>query len=258
MLNITAEDLQQENQLNCLIVEDEAQNAESLKRMLKYICPEVKVVAETGSISETMAILEATDLNLDMVFLDVFLSDGMAFEAIPQIKEKNLDIVFCTGYNDYTLKAFELDAAHYLMKPIDPDALKDSVERVKVRRAFRSQSKEKNPDPGKKLIIGSSDGTYIFDHDELTHCEGDNNYTDIWLSTGKKIKVAQTLKKIAEQLELRPQFYRVHRSHIININFMTKLTAKDGFQVVMKNGDSIPVSRRRIKDFRDYLRDWKG
>lgn len=258
MLNITAEEVQSQNQLNCLIVEDEPQNVANLKRMLKWTCPEVNVVADTGSISGTIDFLESTKLNLDLVFLDVFLSDGMVFQAVPHIKKKNLDIVFCTGYNDYPLKAFELDAAHYLMKPIDPDALKDSVERVKVRRALRSQSKEKNPDPGKKLIIGNSDGTYVFDHNEITHCDSDDNCTILWLVSGKKILVTKTLKVIENQLKMHKQFYKVHRSHIININFMAKLTGRDGQQVVMKDGKTIPVSRRRIKDFRDYLGDWKG
>ena len=253
MLNLTSEHLQQKNQLNCLIVEDEAQNVASLKKLLKYTCPEVNVVADAGSVSKTKDLLESSELDLDMVFLDVFLSDGLAFEAIPKIKERNLDIVFCTGYNDYTLKAFELDAAHYLMKPIDPDALKDSVERVKVRRAFRTQSKEDNPDPGKKLIIGSQEGTFVFDHDEIIHCSGDNNYSDIWLTSGKKIKVAKTLKKIVDQLEPRRQFFKIHRSFIINLDFMEKLISQDGFYVVLKNGKTLPVSRRRIKDFRNYL-----
>ena len=254
MQTYTRENLMADNALRCLIVEDEANQSNYLKRLLEKTCPEVKVMAEARSVQDTIRLLKKSEYQFDVVFLDIHLSDGLAFEVIPDIKEQDIDFVFCTAYLEHSIEAWKVNATHYLLKPIEPDLLRESIDRVIAQRLAKSFSEEPAD-----TILSVRDNTkiYFIPHREINYCRGDNSYTEIHLINGKKITISKTLKYIVELLPTNQQFYRIHKSHSVNLNKVDFLKTKEPAYVVMKNGERLKVARRRLPKFRNYLNRWK-
>ncbi len=259
MINLKVTTPLPDTQLQCLIVEDQATNLSYLKRILRYTCPEVNVVAESGSIQETLEILHSSGKNLDLAFLDIYLTDGLVFKAIPDIKKNGLEFVFCTAYDEHSMKAWNLNAAHYLTKPVDPESLRESVNRVLMRKAIQPQP-ENDPDALKEtVILSDKNNNFLVKHNEIANCNGENNSTDIWLESNRRITITKTLKTIVNLLPAKAQFYRIHKSHLINLHHLDRLVYKnDAHHVLMKNGKKLPVARRRVKYFKEYLNNWRG
>ena len=164
-------------------------------------------------------------------------------------------MIFVTAYDEYALKAFQLNALDYLMKPIDYELLKNSVERVSQvlnlneenRRLRNLVANMNQADDEKRLAIPLEDKTEFIELKEILHCESDNNYTHFHLTDGRDILVARTLKKF--ELALKDLgFVRVHNSHIVRIKAIKSISRRDGGFLVLSNNRRIPISRNR-KEF---------
>lgn len=239
--------------MKVFIVEDEEHSKKTLTNFLTKYVSEVNLVGTAEMVSE--AIPEINRLKPELVFLDIDLPDGNGFEVLDGINEPLPKVIFVTAYNQYAVKAFQVSAIDYLLKPVDPMLLKNAIQKamhtdvspdeLKTRKeTFQSNRKEGLH----KLALPTQQGIHMVKIEDIIRIEADGNYAKIYLSNGENIFVSKQLKVFESWLE-GLCFFRVHHSHIINLNYLQKYIKGDGGSVIMDNGHEVEVSRRRKDDF---------
>src|SRR5215212_11482890 len=196
--------------LNLLLVDDERPSCELLHMMLRDHCPEVNQIAEAENVDDARRHLEQQIP--DIVFLDVEMPNESGLELLKYINPLKTSVVFVTAYSQYAIPALKAGATDYLLKPVDAEEL------VAITRKV-SQGKVKNQDitsVEQKLIIPHLKGLKIVNTKNTVRLKADNNYTEIYLDDGQKLVVSKPIKDFENKLDSR-LFYRVHKSHIINI-----------------------------------------
>jgi two-component system LytT family response regulator len=242
--------------LKALIVEDEETSRDILKNYLKKYCPNVSVLGEASNIDEALIFIRSNDL--DVVFLDVEMPYGNAFDLIEKVGDVNFETIFVTAYNHYALDALNAHASYYLMKPISIDELikaVDYVSEVKLKEdALQDQiliPKTKNI--AGKITIPQLDGFEILNTNDIMYCKADDNYTEIYLNNNKKKLVSKTLKYFEEALN-HSNFARVHKSYLVNVNEVVKYIKGKGGSVVLSNGKEIIVSASKKAGLLSYFK----
>ena len=239
--------------LNAILVEDEANSREILRNYIAKYCPSVNLLGEASSIKEALVLIGKNDL--DLVFLDVEMPFGNAFDLLDQLPDRTFETVFVTAYDHYAKDALNNHAAYYLTKPINIDELVNAVEYVEgVREKEASLEGEvlstKSNGVEGKLTLPQQDGFQVLNIAEILYCKADDNYTEIYL-LNKKILVSKTLKYFEDALTDYP-FARVHKSFLVNVNEVVKYRKGKGGSVVMSNGKEVMVSASKKKDFLSY------
>ncbi|WP_291963764.1 LytR/AlgR family response regulator transcription factor [Maribacter sp.] len=240
--------------LNAILVEDEANSREILRNYVAKYCPGVNLIGEASSIKEALVLIAKNDL--DLVFLDVEMPFGNAFDLLDQLPDRTFETVFVTAYDHYAKDALNNHAAYYLTKPINIDELINAVEYVEgVREKEASLEGEvlstKSNGVEGKLTLPQQDGFQVLNIAEILYCKADDNYTEIYL-LNKKILVSKTLKYFEDALNDYP-FARVHKSFLVNVNEVVKYRKGKGGSVVMSNGKEVMVSASKKKDFLSYF-----
>jgi len=240
--------------LNAILVEDEANSREILRNYIAKYCPSVNLLGEASSIKEALILIGENDL--DLVFLDVEMPFGNAFDLLDQLPNRTFETVFVTAYDHYAKDALNNHAAYYLTKPINIDELVNAVEYVEgVREKEASLEGEvlstKSNGVEGKLTLPQQDGFQVLNIAEILYCKADDNYTEIYL-LNKKILVSKTLKYFEDALTDYP-FARVHKSFLVNVNEVVKYRKGKGGSVVMSNGKEVMVSASKKKDFLSYF-----
>ena len=241
--------------ISALIVDDEELARKNLEFLLKDDCPSVDVIGTAANAREAKKFVQAN--KIDLMFLDIEMPNGSGFELLESLEDEiNFKIIFITAYHEYALKAFKYSAVDYLLKPINIDELQASI--GKVQPGAGSESKEKisalienmskKGEAMGKIALPSMEGLQFVNLDEIIYCESQDNYTQFFLTDGKRIMVSKTIKHFEELLDPN-SFFRVHQSNIINLKYIDKYVKGEGGYVVMKKGERIPVSRRRKDAF---------
>ncbi|WP_430427782.1 LytR/AlgR family response regulator transcription factor [Maribacter litoralis] len=240
--------------LNAIIVEDEANSREILRNYIAKYCTSINLLGEASSIKEAKILIEAN--KLDLVFLDVEMPFGNAFDLLDQLPDRTFETVFVTAYDHYAKDALNNHAAYYLTKPINIDELINAVvyvENVREKEASLEGevlSTKSNGVEG-KLTLPQQDGFQVLNIAEILYCKADDNYTEIYL-LNKKILVSKTLKYFEDALNDYP-FARVHKSFLVNVNEVVKYRKGKGGSVVMSNGKEVMVSASKKKEFLSYF-----
>ena len=246
--------------INAVIVEDEVNSLNVLKNQLSKYCEGVTVMGEARNIAEGLKILNDPKQNIDVAFLDINLPDGLVFQLLDQLKKISFNIIFVTAYEKFAIKACNYASIGYILKPVDPDNLIEAVGRIKAgkvenieERLDLFRTKYFNPNAYEKIIVSALDGMYFIKIKEIIRCEAEDNYTHIHLVNGDKITASKTIKSFDEMLS-GVNFYRVHKSELINLNYMKKFVKGDGGYLVMEDGREIMVSRRRRPAFMEQMK----
>ncbi len=246
--------------IRAIIVEDEPRGRNNLKNLLAKYCPEVEVVGEAASLSESRKLLSNPELKPDLAFLDISLEDGLVFQLLNDLGRVNFEIIFVTAYDKFAIKACEYSSIGYILKPIDPDELVAAVKRALSRRQYHMDGRLQlfnqmynNPNVFEKLSISAIDGIYFVNIRDIVRFEAEDNYTHIFLSNGEKITASKTIKSYEEMLR-GVNFYRVHKRHVINLNYMRKFVKGEGGYLIMEGGKRIDVSRRRRPAFMEQMK----
>ena len=240
--------------LNAIIVEDEANSREILRNYIAKYCTSINLLGEASSIKEAKILIEAN--KLDLVFLDVEMPFGNAFDLLDQLPDRTFETIFVTAYDHYAKDALNNHAAYYLTKPINIDELINAVvyvENVREKEASLEGevlSTKSNGVEG-KLTLPQQDGFQVLNISEILYCKADDNYTEIYL-LNKKILVSKTLKYFEEALNDYP-FARVHKSFLVNVNEVVKYRKGKGGSVVMSHGKEVMVSASKKKEFLSYF-----
>ena len=248
--------------MRAVIVEDEPSGMKNLQNLLAKYCEQVEIVATAEDVEGAIKMFNNPEVQPDVAFLDINLPDGLIFQVLNQIKEEdeiNFDIVFVTAFDSFTKRACEYACVGYINKPIDPDDLKAAVSRVKAGKTNRIkdridifQGHVNNPNAFGKMSISAVDGIYFVNIKEIVRLEAEDNYTHIYSQDGERMTVAKTIKSYEELLS-GVNFFRVHKRHLINLNYMSKFLKGDS-QVVMDDGIKIEVSRRRRPSFMELMK----
>ena len=252
-----------EKNINAIIIEDEVKGLNNLKNLLKKYCAHVKVIGDAGSIEDGYKLLKEKKDEIQVAFLDINLSDGLVFQLLNRLEKEQAiqyEIIFVTSYDQFAIKACNYSSIGYILKPVDPDALVEAVSRIRIHNNFISQRigmlnanmDNNNPNPYKKYCIYALDGIYFIDIEDILRFEADDNYTHIHMKNGDKMTVSKTIKHFMETFS-GVNFYRVHKSHIVNLNYMRKYKKGDGY-LIMADGKKIVVSRRRSAAFMENLK----
>lgn len=246
-----------ESKIRTIIIEDEHKSLLTLQTLLERYCQEVQVIGTGNSVETGLRVIK--ELEPELVFLDISMPDGDAFDLLNRIVKVNFEIIFITAYNDFALKAFEFSALHYLLKPINYRELEDAVQRyIKIRPSNNLQPRldilnrtlKNNFD---KISLPSNDGLIIVEIQDIIRLEAAGNYSTVFLLSGETIIVTKTLNHFEEILN-GLNFIRIHNTHLINLKYVRKYQRGQGGTVTMNNGTSLAVSRTRKNEFIEGLR----
>lgn len=231
--------------IKSVIVEDELAAREALKSYITKYCPQIELVGEAHNCNEGIKLINA--IKPQLVFLDVEMPFGNAFDVLEGCKDVVFETIFVTAFSEYSLKALNQSAAYYLLKPVSIEELILAVNKVQQQL----QNKEildrnkiivenyRNVKPeSQQIILPTLEGFEVAKIQDIIRLKGNGNFTDIYFTNGSKKMVCRFLKHFDELLD-KP-FIRVHKSHIININFV-KSYNKGGF-VTLTDNTEIEVS----------------
>ena len=242
--------------LTAIIVEDEETSREILKNYLKKYCPNVVVLGEASNVEEALVLIRNNDL--DLVFLDVEMPYGNAFDLLDKVGDVNFETVFVTAYNHYAIEALNAHASYYLMKPISIDELIKAVDYVTEIRTKENALQDevlvpKTNSISGKITIPQLDGFEILNTADILYCKADDNYTEIYLNNNKKKLVSKTLKYFEDALT-ESTFARVHKSYLVNVNEVVKYLKGKGGSVLLSNGKEIMVSASKKAQLLSYFK----
>lgn len=236
--------------IRAIIIEDEKNNRENLAKILSDYCKNVELVAMCSSAIEGRKAIG--ELQPDLVFLDIEMPGGNGFSMLESLEQINFEVIFVTAFDQYGIKAVKFCALDYLLKPIDLLELTQAVDKVEKRLVEKSDnlrmktmlSNHKNKLSSPKIAIPLSDKIEFVEVSSIVRCEGDGNYTNLFLKNGDKIIASKTLKEFDELLS-DYNFLRVHQSHLINLNEVKSYIKTDGGYIKMNDGSSVSISRQR-------------
>lgn len=241
--------------IKAVIVDDETKARNALKNLLGQHCPEIKVIGEGDCVNAGVEIIGS--LSPDVVFLDVQMPDGTGFDLLEQFTDIKFKIIFASAFDKFAIQAFKFSALDYLLKPIEPQKLIEACAKLKDEDRFAEIDKKlevlmSNKNSFEKLALPTMDGIFLIRINEILRCESDNNYTNIFIKGGKKFIVSKTLKEYDEMLTPF-NFFRIHKSHLINLAYLARYKKGEGGYVEMEDGTELEVSRRRKEEFLNAL-----
>ncbi len=250
--------------LTAVIIEDEEKGLENLQRMLAEHCDDVEIVGSADGVESGYELFSDPTLKVDIAFMDINLHDGKVFQLLNRLRPIDFDIIFVTAYDQFAVQACEYASIGYILKPIDPDQLITAVSRINPRRQSRTEERlevmqnyTNHPNAFEKMSIAALDGIHFVKIRAIIRFEAEDNYTHIFLDGGQRITASKTIKAY-EDLLGPFNFYRVHKRHVINLNYMKKFVKGDGGYLIMDDGINIEVSRRRRPAFMEKLRQLQG
>lgn len=245
--------------IRCVLIDDEKNALEMMEWLLKTYCPEVEIAAMCNS--SELGIDAIHKHKPDIVFLDIEMPNMNGFDMLEKFDKLFFDVVFCTAYDQFAIKAFKYSALNYLLKPVDPGELKDTIRRIEEKKSTPSKEqfdlllqtmKQSSKSTPQRIALTTGDGLLFVPTSEIIYCEAESNYTNVVLANGKKILVSKVLKDVDEVLS-GPDFYRVHSSFLININHIKKLVRGDGGYIIMDNDATVSISRTKRQEFMELF-----
>lgn len=244
--------------IKCVIVDDENNCLEMLEWLLKTYAPSVSIAAMCNSAEKGIAAIR--EHRPDVVFLDIEMPRMNGFDMLEKFGKLDFDVVFTTAYDQFAIKAFKYSALHYLLKPVDPEDLAETVRRIEGKRSIPSreqidllfQSVQHRKATPPRIALTTGDGMIFVATQDILYCEAESNYTSVVLSNGRKVVVSRVLKDIDEALS-GPDFFRIHNSFLINLNRIRRFVRGEGGYVVMDNDVAITISRSRRQEFMEMF-----
>ncbi len=243
---------------SCIIVDDESSSRKIMQSFVSKYCPKLEILGEASNIIEAKKLIDQSKPQI--VFLDIEMPHGTAFDLLDQYHSIDFHVVFITAYSQYAIQAFNLASAKYLLKPIDIDQLVDAVEDVCKRIDTQEKSaithvlmdnlKHKQVS---KVIIPLVDGFEIVRTSEIIYISANDNFSVFQLVSGKRIMACRKLSFYEDNLA-NAGFLRIHRSTIINLDKLKKYQKGKGGIAIMENGKELDVSQSRKKTLLNYFK----
>jgi two-component system LytT family response regulator len=235
--------------IKALLVSGDREAVSVVTQIFSDFYPNLDFLCVAGSIQE--GITRAAQAQPDILLLDTKLADGSGFEILKHLEPNAFKIIFLSGHIEFALRAFKYTAVDFLLKPTDPDELTDAINRAceQIRQEEKLHfsvlaENIRNLNKKEKIILKTFDHIHLVNQDEIIRVEADRNYSTFFIIDGRKIMVSKSIKDFEDQLNDKG-FYRIHKSHIINISLVKYFDKAEGGFVVMVDGVSIPVASRK-------------
>lgn len=240
-----------------IIIEDEHRIREALSIMLEMVAPDlVQIIGYAENVENAKKLIDR--LKPDLVFMDIMLTDGTAFDVLQHVSYRSFHLIFTTAYEQHAVRAFKYSAIDYLLKPVDPQDLKmaidriaDMQERVMADRQISElqDNLSKTPD---KIVLPTQEAMYVVKLDQIIRCETSGSYTKFYIADGREIVVSKAMKSY-EEILTEPDFFRIHQSHLININFIESYS-REGM-VKMNDKTEVPIARAKKEPFFKLMKE---
>lgn len=235
------------SRITCVVIDDEPRGRETLINFIGKYCPQLELTGTAEDVASAQVLLENNAPQL--VFLDIEMPDGTGFNLLEKLTNIRFKVIFVTAYQEYAIKAFDYSAIDYLLKPINPEQLVKAVDKAIQTNKLDDISEKlevllSNTNKVTKIALPSSTGIRFANIKDIVRCESENNYTFVYLEDGSATLVTRTLKEYEEMLK-EHGFYRVHKSHLVNLRKISNYIRGEGGQVVLDDGSEIEVARRR-------------
>lgn len=242
--------------IEAVVIDDEQHCTDRLTYLTENYCAgEVSITGSAANIDEGFELINRVKPQL--VFLDIQVGAQTGFDLLKKYISIPFDVVFTTAYEQYAIRAFKFSAIDYLLKPIDPDELQATIQKLKEKITkqsdfakfellFNNLQQGGRPDP--KLTVPTINGLEFIRINDIVRCLSDVNYTTIFMKDKSKLMVAKTLKEF-EGILSTYDFFRVHNSHLVNLNYLKSYNKGKGGSIKMEDGTEIEVSTRRKDAF---------
>jgi two-component system LytT family response regulator len=246
--------------INAVIVDDETRSREVLKDLLLQFCPNVTIQGEAGNIEEAYNLIRRTNA-VNLVFLDIEMPNGNGFQLLEKFENLPFQVIFVTAFNQYALKAIQCSALDYLLKPVSVEDLSKAVERaehnLKVDLALEDYQKLLRnirawQEGNKKIALHHKEGMDFVELKEIVRCEADGNYSWVYCKQHNRLLVTKSLREF-EDLLSDYHFFRTHRSHLINLNYLKAIRKTDGGHVVLTDGSKVAITKNRMRMLTEKL-----
>ena len=251
--------------IKAILIDDDSNIRIGMKSLLTRYSPEIEVVGEADSVASGVKLIET--IKSDVLFLDIQLGDGTGFDILEQLTKINgkvsQHVIFITAFEQYAIKAFRFSALDYLLKPVDPEDLKQVTS--KLLDAFAKNPENENieillenirkkSEDFKRIVLSNSDGMQVIEIKDIIHCSSEDNYTRFHIKNKKPILISKTLKEY-EELLAPHGFERIHQSHLINMAFVKSFVKKEGFFAQLIDDSLVPISQRKKDKFLSLLKN---
>jgi two-component system, LytTR family, response regulator len=248
--------------LNICIIDDEPDARDFLREVLTELAPDCRIMGEANSKATAIELLKK--IKPDVLFLDIDLKDGTGFEVLAALPTPQYPLVFTTACNEFAIKAFQVNALDYLLKPTESGEVRRVLDKIQkpnessdLKQQMTALLNTVQQRKIEKLVLHTAEGVYFLPIADVNHLESSGSYTTVWTNKGEKILVSSNLgcfdHLVAETdtaSNTATPFFRVHQSHIIRLSTVRQLLKlPDGDFAVLNNGSKIPVARRRREAF---------
>jgi two-component system, LytTR family, response regulator len=241
--------------MKAVIIDDEKDSREILANYIKKYCPDVTVCGFGESVDTGLAAIKTH--HPDVVFLDIEMPYGNGFDLLDKAEEITFETVFVTAFNHYAMQALNQSAAYYLLKPIDIDELIKAVEKIRTERLTQNytehakvllQNIRSESQQHQKIMLPTLEGFEIVNIRDIIYCEAVDNFTRFYFEKGNPLLICRTLKYFEDLLH-DYRFFRIHRSYVINPEYVIRYSKGKGGYVTMKNSKELEISPAKKKDF---------
>lgn len=230
--------------LTAIIVDDEFFGRENLKKIIENYCPEIEILGCAESVINAKELVNR--LLPEVVFLDINMPVLDGFDFLNEYHERNFMVVFVTAHEEFGIRAVKVSVADYLLKPINIKELKLTVNKLLSLKSKNLKSEivqERD-----RLLLPASHGFDLFAFDDLIRFEADGCYTKVVIKEGKNKIVCRTLKEFEDSLP-KDSFFRIHKSHLINLKYIKEYSNLSGNYITMIDGSKVELSRRKASEF---------
>lgn len=241
--------------MKAIVIDDELRARRILKTLLQKHCPQINVVGEAENVPDAVQLIHRE--SPDIVFSDIEMPEYSGFELLKFISNIDFALIFVTAYQEYAIRAFEVSAVDYLLKPIEIELLKKAVEKVEQQlgptgNAGNNQKMETLREnlTGEYLTrfaLPMADGLMFVEADDIMYLIAEGSYTEIVFSDKKRVLITKKIKYFEENLA-NPCFFRSHRSYIVNLNKISQYI-RTGNYIVMDDGFKVSLARDRKDEF---------
>ena len=239
--------MQEKQNIKVVVIDDDKKSVESLCLLINEYCPGFEIMGTANNVESGAK--EIIIHNPDVIFLDIEMPGGTGFDLLMMLKHRNFDVIFVTAHNKYAISAIKHSALDYLLKPFDVKEFLEAIEKIKSNGKNKTLNydvlfENLNNHSPKKLVVASSKGYEYIPVENIVRIESERSYARIFLSNGRVIMVSKCLNEYQSML-CSNTFFRIHNSHLINLNHVVMYSRNDGGYVEMSDKTKIPVSRSK-------------
>ena len=242
--------------MKALIIDDESKARSLLEAIITQKCPEITEIIIASDLPSGIKKIRKEEPKI--IFLDIEMPEYSGLQLLDFLnpEEINFEIIFTTAYSEYAIKAFELNAISYLLKPLQPNLVAESIEKA-IKHINKNQISEKLTELKKsfesnnftKIGLPVSEGILFLEFNDIILCKADGMYTKVQTHNNGEILISKPLKYIADQLVDVSTFFRPHRSYIINLSYIKQFVRSDGNYIIMDNSSEVSLSKEKKEEF---------